>query len=282
MIRSLALCAACALALPAGAGEPQLVFVDDPTLGEFFDMSQGGQTLPLEPDGAAALPIGTFAGNFIFLPGPIAVGQNGGLGFGSDTVTDLAPDNAPIPSGSAFAGGQSALAFWDDIDDKEGDVSYVELIDDPVQGDRVIVQWTFPDFDGTGSTLEIQAHIIETLAVDGIFSQFMYRIVGPSAGAGASATIGYQDGATGYGDVEYSFDVAGAVGDGTVLSLVNASTVANPADIDGDGMTGVSDFLLLLTAWGACSPCAGCAADLDGDCTVGVDDFLFLLANWGV
>ena len=55
-----------------------------------------------------------------------------------------------------------------------------------------------------------------------------------------------------------------------------------PGDIDGDGVVGVLDFLLLLAAWGQCPrPCPPlCAADLDGDCYVSVTDFLMLLANW--
>ncbi|MHC4273324.1 MAG: FG-GAP-like repeat-containing protein [Planctomycetota bacterium] len=55
-----------------------------------------------------------------------------------------------------------------------------------------------------------------------------------------------------------------------------------PGDLDGDGVVGVLDFLLLLAAWGQCPrPCPPlCAADLDGDCYVSVTDFLMLLANW--
>ncbi len=53
-------------------------------------------------------------------------------------------------------------------------------------------------------------------------------------------------------------------------------------DLDGDGIVGISDFLLLLAAWGPCDkPCPpSCAADLDDDCTVGINDFLLLIANW--
>ncbi len=50
-----------------------------------------------------------------------------------------------------------------------------------------------------------------------------------------------------------------------------------PGDLDGDGVVGVTDLLLLLGAWGA-NP--GSIADLDGDGAVGVVDFLMLLANW--
>ncbi len=50
------------------------------------------------------------------------------------------------------------------------------------------------------------------------------------------------------------------------------------ADLDGDGMVGINDFLALLAAWG---PNPGHPADLDGDDVVGINDFLSLLANWG-
>ena len=53
------------------------------------------------------------------------------------------------------------------------------------------------------------------------------------------------------------------------------------SDIDGDGMVGASDLLLLLASWGACADCDDCPADLDGDCAVGAGDLLILLSNWG-
>ncbi|MHC4219888.1 MAG: agmatine deiminase family protein [Planctomycetota bacterium] len=59
-------------------------------------------------------------------------------------------------------------------------------------------------------------------------------------------------------------------------------THQNPADLDGDGIVGVNDFLLLLAAWGPCpDPCPpACLGDLDGNCVVNVNDFLLLLAAW--
>jgi hypothetical protein len=50
------------------------------------------------------------------------------------------------------------------------------------------------------------------------------------------------------------------------------------ADLDGDGLVGVTDLLLILAAWG---PCAGCPEDLDGDDVVGAGDLVMLLAAWG-
>ena len=52
-------------------------------------------------------------------------------------------------------------------------------------------------------------------------------------------------------------------------------------DLDGDGVVGVSDLLILLGNWGLCEDCNDCIADLNGDCVVGVKDLLFLLGAWG-
>ena len=54
-------------------------------------------------------------------------------------------------------------------------------------------------------------------------------------------------------------------------------SVSVPGDIDGDGVVGIDDLLVLLGAWG---PCPGCPADVDGDGVVGIDDLLTLLGNW--
>lgn len=55
-------------------------------------------------------------------------------------------------------------------------------------------------------------------------------------------------------------------------------TCAVPGDLNGDGVVDVSDLLILLSAWGACS---GCSADLNGDGVVDVSDMLILLSAWG-
>jgi 3-phytase len=52
-------------------------------------------------------------------------------------------------------------------------------------------------------------------------------------------------------------------------------------DLDGDGSVGITDFLLLLAAWGPCpDPPDPCPADLDRNGIVGVTDFLILLSHW--
>ncbi|MEE9131504.1 MAG: hypothetical protein V3T84_15925 [Phycisphaerales bacterium] len=54
-----------------------------------------------------------------------------------------------------------------------------------------------------------------------------------------------------------------------------------PGDLDGDGVVGASDLLILLVNWGPCDDCDDCPADLDDNCTVGASDLLILLVNWG-
>ncbi|MHC4420499.1 MAG: GC-type dockerin domain-anchored protein [Planctomycetota bacterium] len=48
-----------------------------------------------------------------------------------------------------------------------------------------------------------------------------------------------------------------------------------PADLSGDDIVNVSDFLLLLDAWGTPD------GDIDGDGDTTVTDFLELLSAWG-
>lgn len=54
-------------------------------------------------------------------------------------------------------------------------------------------------------------------------------------------------------------------------------------DLDGDGVVGVIDLLLLLVSWGPCGDCSapsGCPSDFDSDCMVDVRDLLALLGSW--
>lgn len=71
-----------------------------------------------------------------------------------------------------------------------------------------------------------------------------------------------------------------AAGNEAWIATLGATT--DPADLDGDGVVGISDFLTLLANWGPCpAPPAGCPADIDGDGNVGINDMLTLLASWG-
>jgi hypothetical protein len=63
-----------------------------------------------------------------------------------------------------------------------------------------------------------------------------------------------------------------------VLDIVVLRPEGLPADIDGDGVVGVSDLVMLILAWGPCVD--ECVADLDGDGDVGVADLVILITSW--
>ncbi|MHC4305816.1 MAG: trypsin-like serine peptidase [Planctomycetota bacterium] len=75
--------------------------------------------------------------------------------------------------------------------------------------------------------------------------------------------------------------VVEAAVDGVRLSKLDCGTTP-PGDLDGDGIVGITDFLILLAEWGPCpDPCPpACLGDLDESCSVDLNDFLILLANW--
>ncbi len=65
-------------------------------------------------------------------------------------------------------------------------------------------------------------------------------------------------------------------------AFADVAPVFAAADLDMDGVVGITDFLILLGAWGPCpDPPLECPADLDDSGDVGIDDFLDLLAAWG-
>lgn len=83
---------------------------------------------------------------------------------------------------------------------------------------------------------------------------------------------------------EVAFDAAGklwvsALSEGVAVIDIGGATT--PGDIDGDGVVGTSDLLILLSNWGPCPDKGECPADLDGDGQIGTSDLLVLLANWG-
>lgn len=195
----------------------QLRIVDD-LPGVFVDISDG---LPLEIGDDEEVELLTSPGNFVFLSGGAVVANNGGVGFRFLPDTNLAPDNEPIPSLAAFGGGQAVLVYWDDLDDKDGDVFVSQDTGD------LIVQWhNRPLGGGASGTARFQLKVFGTVGPSGIVAQLVFDDVEqPSVGGGAGATIGYQDGGAGFGDVQWSFNRAGAVTNGMVLSFVVSEQV---------------------------------------------------------
>lgn len=212
--RRLTFIAAVSVVPAACAWAGQLVIVDD-IPGTFMDITTSGTILELGGDGE--IVIGTTIGNEIFPSGAVVRHHNGGLGFAFPPSNDLAPFNEPIPSTAAFGGGRALLPFWDDIDDKNGDVFEFQ------NEDVLIIQWNDLLLTGTSDTVTFQVQIFgdPVGGPEAVFAQIVFADIEQLApGGGASATIGYQDGGGGFGDFQWSFDTAAAVANGTVLSIV--------------------------------------------------------------
>jgi subtilisin family serine protease len=58
-----------------------------------------------------------------------------------------------------------------------------------------------------------------------------------------------------------------------------------PGDLNGDGVIGMGDLLILIGSWGPCADCNDCPADIfpfgNPDCSVNVYDLLALIGSWG-
>ncbi len=88
---------------------------------------------------------------------------------------------------------------------------------------------------------------------------------------------------------EFSLLGMGSDASGELYALVNTTGVPSGdtgvvlrisplfADFDADGLVGITDFVLLVGAWGQ----TGGPEDLDHDGIVGIGDFLLLLGHWG-
>ena len=51
-----------------------------------------------------------------------------------------------------------------------------------------------------------------------------------------------------------------------------------PGDLDGDGIVGILDILIVIADWGSCT--GDCAGDVNGDGSINILDLLILIANW--
>jgi len=197
----------CILALTGVLGAEEIQLTN--TLpGVFLDITTVGTDLHLGDEGYAEIT--TTINNALLPAGTWVISNNGGIGF---NVGDpfLAPTNEPIPSGLAFGTGQSLLTYWDDIGNDVGGVFYYQ------SDNALIVEWYNRAVGQARVTFEAQ--IFDASEATNPYFQFLYVDIS-GAGGGASATVGYQDGGAGFNDAQWSYNTAGAVADGTVLSVI--------------------------------------------------------------
>jgi hypothetical protein len=190
--------------------------------GTFIDISGTGTPLSLADD--AEVDINTTIGNALLPAGNVRVGSNGGVRF-RGTGLDLGITNQTLPNAGAFSlQSQSLLPFWDDINTVSGTAGQIYWQE--TMG-MLIVQWhdvAFFAAAGQG-TARFQ---LQVPSAGTTWARYIYPdIMQARPNGGASATIGYQSGGWG-NDLQYSFNTAGAVVDGTILSLTGTFTPPPP------------------------------------------------------
>ncbi len=240
---------------------PSPVTIVDNLPGTWIDISTTGTPLSLADDGEADIP--TTIGNTVLAAGIARVGSNGAVRFDGSAL-DLGFANQPIPSTAAFNSERTLMPFWDDVDTDgglEGEIYYQET------GGVLVIQWEAVEFfpGGSGGVDTATFQIQVPSGAGPVVAQYLYESVDSfRADGGASATIGFQSGDVGgYDDNEWSFDLPGAVMNGTVLTVLaspgqigtnyctaNANSTGAEASMAASGSTVLASNDLVLEANG--------------------------------
>jgi hypothetical protein len=183
--------------------------VGDPA-ATYFDLGDDNSTNISSTVGNAVLPAGTHRLN-----------NNGGIAWNNLGNTGFT--NAGLPSAGLAGGNQGLAVYWDDLytfSGTQGGQGVYVLEDAGV----LYVTWNVGHIQEVNSNARIQLQVFSS---GPNIAQFFYHSGmdfnnSPAFGNGASATIGYQNGPAGFNTVQYSFNTAGAVTDGTVLTLIPA------------------------------------------------------------
>ena len=191
-------------------------------------------------------------------------------------------------SGNCYLTENDAFDCNSDVDD--GSTTLTSPIMDASSGSPVIGYWRW--YSNTFGDSPMQDIMVVEVSDDGGASWTELEVVGP---AGAEVSGGWffkQFSVADFVNQTDEFQIRFTASDTDPQSVVEAAIDGVQlfevlcddgilGDIDGDGIVGTGDLLLLLGAWGPCDDCNDCAADLDNDCSVGTGDLLLLLGNWG-
>jgi hypothetical protein len=214
------------LAAPAAA---DLRFVSS-LPGEFIDISNTGT--PIAPVNDGEFDIVSTIGNTLFPAGNVRIGMNGGVRFGpGGTINgNLSPINASLPASGAFSGNTALLAYWDDFIATNGPLSFGAIHHEERNG-MLIIQWTNVKLRSAAVQDRITFQV-QVPASGGVLARFVYPDILGAANGGSSATIGYQA-LTQSDSVQHSLDAPRAVGNGTVLSLIDHDVNSFVANLPG-------------------------------------------------
>ena len=193
----------------------------------------------------------------------------------ADWNADGTPDIAAVPVGThaLLLEGEPNGHHWLEVLPK-GTVSNRDAI-----GTKVTAFTT----DSTGGVIQ---RVRQLACGEGMLAQYSRWL---HFGLGNTTTIDSLEIRWPLGDVDMLYGVAadqrlvlteGAIGpDCTDLATYDPAACGCPADFDANGIVGVEDIILLLSAYGCTS--GNCVADLDADGITGTNDIVILLAAFG-
>jgi hypothetical protein len=248
--RFLSLLAVAVLATAASAQTISSGFI-----GTFVDLSAAGTNgNAITPTDDSAHNITTTVGNGLFPAGPITISNNGHCyaSMGTTSVysnVDIVPGSTTVPTGLVGAANGILLPHWDDLYPNAshptqiywqeiGGVLYIEWFRENHFADATVNQ---------DVTFEVQVFSAPPAGSPWIQYLYLDTVFGGTFAAndnGASATVGWVAGANTLGlNAKWSFDTAGAITSGMVLSIfppmiLNFSSPGGPGALQVDLTSG--------------------------------------------
>ncbi len=273
--------------LPAGLARFE---IDGGTLADPFGTAFDG-----DGDGQ---PGGDFTVSFVFCPGTVVLEDTLESGAGwtveNTAVTDGAWDAQPsVPLGGGDRGdpandfdGSGRCFLTDNVDgNSDVDGGPTRLISPPIDVAGVDDPWiTYARWFTSDDDDTFTVHASNDGGASWRLAELVQSAPGWSVGGFRVLDV-FPGGAD---SVRVRFTAVDNPNDSVVEAAIDRLRVmsfdcesgpgpGDPADVDGDGIVGITDLLAILAAWG---PCNACPADVDGDGTVGITDLLAVLAAW--
>jgi parallel beta-helix repeat protein len=235
-----------------GGGEYLIWNNDDSTINITYSNVQGGYP-GLGNIDADPLFVDVPGGNYRLSPGSPCIDAGDNTAVPEDITTDL-------------DGNPRFLEIPETDDTGNGDLPIVDMgAYESLGGGCLAITSQEVICHGDGSTFTVNAEGLD--ACTGGTTMVTFTGMGGAVGEDFCATLIVNSGEGGF-----------CCSTQLCVLVPDCSGSALPCDLDGDGVVGVLDFLVLLGAWGT-NPIH--PADFDGDGDVGVTDLLILLANWG-
>jgi len=250
---------------------------------------------------------GAVTGNYYLAPGAfqnngssVAFQGNGGILQSIGIVWCHNGSRSQVPNGGSPLNWSWRFMYWpsnahylnDLWGDQPGDGTYVHTFSKPTNPDWYEQIGTVGEYKIYYAEVDVEFLGIR-LPSGGNPAHAMLVPDLPGAATTATGRIALSHGFGAIGmEPDWYFNVA--IGPDTLENLgapqpwsayrVTATAPKSPCiagDLNCDGVVNVSDLLILLGDWGACTEPDACPADLNDDGVVNVSDLLILLANWG-